>query len=132
MERKKRSEILAVLVAAYLCAFLIESFSFSVEWHFWLYSALSLMMAYYCYHSRTAPVLVYGLLNILHLFLYVPLIHDDYSFIHSALWYGYFPMSDVMLSYEIVLLIYWGCDGLAAIYRDYNDGSRRSHSLFDH
>lgn len=130
MAAQRKSNILAVLVTAYLCALWIEWVDLRPSLHFWLYSALSLAMIVYC-HDKCRILKGYAIVNFAMLCAYSPLITADCPLISLILWDANLSLSDIMLSYELAMLIYGGWCAAMAIYNrfvDVDSGSGAGHS----
>lgn len=117
MAEPKRSDCIAVLVTAYSSAYIIEISPFPVAVIFWLYCIQSFLIVLFLRATKDKVLAGYSLLCILHISAYVPLIHNDYVIIHLMLWDAALPLSTIMLSYELAMLIYGGWDAMVLAYK---------------
>lgn len=127
MTGQRKSNIIAVLVAAYSSSLAIEFSGLPIEHIFWSYCLLYFCVIVYC-HEKCLALKGYAALNFAMLCACFPLIFADYPLIHIILWdANILTLSDIMLSYELAILTYGGWRAAMAIYnRDYNVDSRGS------
>lgn len=115
---QRKSNIMAVLAAAYSSALFIEYSGLSIQYIFWFYCLLYFSLIVYCY-DKCKVLQGYAVLNFVMICACVPLIVADYPLIILILWDANLSLADIMLSYEIAMLI---CGGWRAAMAYYNRG----------
>ena len=100
-----------IVVLWYALALTVETFDVSnVPAYYALYATLSALTIWLCSKSNNILHKGYGVLNCIALVCYFFLIIDDYVRIHAFMWDGVYSFSQIVLLYEVLILIKGGRD----------------------